>query len=71
MDAIDRLDGRRHDSMVIVDAANEFSRPTDFGQDEIEGGLRTHAGLDEAEHPLTSLLRESHNATCVVRDLVT
>jgi hypothetical protein len=69
MDPIDRLDGRRHDSMAIVDAANEFSQLTDFEQDEIEGGLGTYAGLDEAEHPLTSLLRESHNATCVVRDL--
>jgi hypothetical protein len=25
--------------------------------------------LDEAQNPLTSLLRESHNETCVVRDL--
>jgi len=55
--------------MAILDAANEFGQLTDFEQDETEGGALGHAGLFESQHPLTSLLRESHNATCVVRDL--
>lgn len=69
MDLLDRLHQHRHDTKGILDAANEFGQLSDSEQDEIEGGLWSYAGLDEAEHPLTSLLRESHNATCVVRDL--
>jgi hypothetical protein len=69
MDLLDRLDDRRHDTLAILDAANEFGQLTDAEQDATEGGLESHAGLDEAQHPFTSLLRESHNATYVLRDL--
>jgi len=69
MNLLDQLDDRRHDTLAILGAANEFGQFTDAEQDETEGGLWSYAGLGEAEHPLTSLLRESHNATRVVRDL--
>lgn len=69
MDLLDQLDERRHDTEGILDAANEFGQLTDAEQDETEGGLWSYARLDEAEHPFTSLVRESHNETCVVRDL--
>lgn len=69
MDLLDQLDDRRHDTLAILDAANEFGQLTDAEQDETEGGLEGHAGLDEVQHPFTSLLRESHNATYVLRDL--
>ncbi|MGN6817019.1 MAG: hypothetical protein ACTHK3_13205 [Solirubrobacterales bacterium] len=69
MDLLDRLDDRRHDTLAILDAANEFGQLTDAEQDATEGGLEGYAGLDEAQHPFTSLLRESHNSTYVLRDL--
>lgn len=69
MDLLDRLDYRRHDTLAILDAANEFGQLTDAEQDATEGGLESYAGLGEAQHPLTSLLRGSHNATYVLRDL--
>lgn len=69
MDLLDRLDDRRHDTLAILDAANEFGQLTDAEQDATEGGLESYAGLDEAQHPFTSLLPESHNATHVLRDL--
>jgi hypothetical protein len=69
MDLLDQLDDRRHDTLAILDAANEFGQLTDAEQDATEGGLESHAGLDEVQHPFTSLLRESHNATYVLRDL--
>lgn len=53
----------------FLDAANEFGQLTDAEQDETEGGLESYVGLDEAQYPFTSLLRESHNATYVPRDL--
>jgi hypothetical protein len=69
MDLLDRLDDRRHDTLAMLDAANEFGQLTDAEQDATEGGLESYVGLDEAQHPFTSLLRESHNATYVLRDL--
>jgi hypothetical protein len=69
-DPFDELDEARHDTtLAILDAANEVGQFTDFEQEEAEFGLWGHAGLDTAQHPLTALLRESHNETCVVRDL--
>jgi hypothetical protein len=68
MDGLDQLDVRRHDSKAIVDAAHEFSGLTDAEQDE-HLGLWAYAGMDDAQHPFTGLLREGHNETCVVRDL--
>ena len=68
MDAIDDLDTRRFDSLAIVDAANAFADLSDEAQGE-ELGLWEYSGMDDARHPLSSLLREGHNATCVVRDL--
>lgn len=69
MDLLDQLDDRRHDTLAILDAATEFGQLTDAEQDATEGGLESYAGLDEARHPFTFLLRESHNATYVLRDL--
>jgi hypothetical protein len=70
MDLVDRLDGgSRHDTMAILDAANEFSELTDFEQDETEFGCWGYAGLAEAEHPLTTFLRETSQPAYVVRDL--
>lgn len=66
---MDLLDDRRHDTLAILDAANEFGQLTDAEQDATEGGLESYVGLDEAQHPFTSLLPESHNATYVLRDL--
>jgi hypothetical protein len=68
-DPFDQLDEARHDTLAILDAANEFGRLTDFEQEETEFGLWGRAGLDNAQHPLTAFLRESHNETYVVRDL--
>jgi hypothetical protein len=56
-------------TLAILDAANEFGQLADAEQDETEGGFESHAGLEEVQHPFTSLLRESHNATYVLRDL--
>lgn len=53
MDLLDQLDGCRHDTMGILDAANAFGQLTDVEQDETEGGLWSYAGLDEAQHPFT------------------
>lgn len=68
MDLFDKLDARRHDAMAIVDAANAFANLTDAEQEE-HVGLWGFAGMDEAQHALTALLRESHNDGCVIRDL--
>lgn len=68
-DLLDRLDSSRHDTLAILDAANGFGGLTDSEQDETEFDLWGHAGLDDAQHPLSALLRESNNQTCVVRDL--
>jgi hypothetical protein len=68
MDLLDRIDTERHDTMAILDAANEYSRLTDAEQGEYLA-LCDYAGLEAAQHPLTALLRESHNETWVVRDL--
>lgn len=69
MDLLDQLDDRRHDTMAVLDLANEFDNLTDAESAEHEGGVRTYSGLDDAQHPFTTLLKESHNQTCVVRDL--
>ncbi|MGN6257129.1 MAG: hypothetical protein ACTHN3_05170 [Solirubrobacterales bacterium] len=68
MDLLDRLDRQRHDAMAILDAANKFGRLTGAEQESYLG-LWDFAGMDEARHPLTEFLRESHNETCVIRDL--
>lgn len=69
MDPLDQIDERRHDTLAILDAANDFGCLTDAETEYQEEGIWAYAGLDEAQHPFTALLRESHNATCVVRDL--
>jgi hypothetical protein len=68
VDHLDQLDGRRHDAKAVVGAANDFSRLSGAEQEE-HLGLWGYAGMDDAQHPFTGLLRESHNGTCVVRDL--
>lgn len=68
MDPLDELDVRRHDAEAIADSANEFASLTDAEQEE-HLGLWGFAGMDEAQNPLTALLRESHNDGCVIRDL--
>jgi hypothetical protein len=68
-DPFDELGEARHDTLAILDAANGFGQLTESEQEETEFGLWGHAGLDDAQHPLTLFLRESHNETCVVRDL--
>lgn len=50
-------------------ALNEFGRLSDAEQDAYLGIWGEYTGLDSAQHPLTALLRESHNETWVVRDL--
>src|SRR2546421_159323 len=68
MDLLDRLGPKRFDVEEIVEAANRYDELPETEQAEYLS-LSDYAGLLEAEHPLTSLLRESHNATCVVRDI--
>lgn len=68
VDLIDQIDYRRYDSLALLDAANAFGRLGEAEQDQYLG-LWDFAGLEEAQHPLTAFLRESHNDTCVVRDL--
>jgi hypothetical protein len=68
-DPFDQFAEARHDTLAILDAANEFGQLTEFEQEETEFGLWGHAELDNAQHPLTAFLRESHNETYVVRDL--
>jgi hypothetical protein len=69
MDLLDQIDEGRHDTLAILDAANDFGHLTDVETECDEEGIWAYAGLDAAQHPFTALLRESHNATCVVRDL--
>jgi hypothetical protein len=69
MDPLDQLDPRRFDVEDLCARLNRFDELSDDEQDEYEFGIREYAGLDDAEHPLSLLLRNSHNATCVVRDL--
>jgi hypothetical protein len=68
MELLDLLDQKRHDTLGILDALNDFGRLSDAEQDAYLG-IWEYAGLDSAQHPLTALLRESHNETWVVRDL--
>lgn len=68
MDLLDWIDTKRCDTKGIVDRANRFASLTDDERGEYFG-LWHYAGLDTARHPLSKLLRESHNETCIVRDL--
>ena len=68
MDHLDQLDARRHDAKAVVDAANGFSHLSAAEQDE-HLDLSGYVGMDDAQHPFTGLVRESHKGTCVVRDL--
>ncbi len=68
MELLDQLDPKRHDTLAILDAIGAFAELSDAEQDDYLG-LWGYAGMDEAQHPLTALLREGHNATCVIRDL--
>jgi hypothetical protein len=65
---LEQLDPKRHDALAILDAIGDFGQLSDAEQDD-HLGLWAYSGMDEAQHPLTVLLREGHNATCVVRDL--
>jgi len=65
VDLFDKLDARRYDAMATADTANEFANLTDAQQEE-HLGLWGFAGMDEAQHPLTALLREGHNDGCVI-----
>ncbi len=68
MELLDRIDTKRYDTEEIVDRANHFAELTD-DERERNLGLWNYTGLDTASHPLSALLRESHNQTCVVRDI--
>lgn len=67
-DPLDLIDRRRFDADAICDRLNEFD---DLPEDVRERYLAIwdYAGLDEASHPFTQLLGESHNTTAVVRDI--
>jgi hypothetical protein len=65
---LDRIDGRRHDTTAILDAVNAFGSLSEAEADEHFGPWE-YAGLDDAQHPISALLPEGHNGTCVVRDL--
>jgi hypothetical protein len=68
MELLDTIDTRRHDTLAIIDAANGFGSLSEAEADEHFGPWE-YAGLEDAQHPLSALLPEGHNATCVVRDL--
>ncbi len=68
MDLLKRISPARYDAEAVAETATRFQGLSQEEQDEYLG-LWHYAGLDEASHPFTSLLRESHNNTCVVRDL--
>jgi hypothetical protein len=68
VDLLDRIESSRYDVDAIVDAANRYTTLSDREQEETFS-LWEYSGLAEAAHPLSSLLRESHNETVVVRGL--
>lgn len=68
VDVLDPIDPRRFDTEAICEAATRFAELPNEEQDEYLN-VWDYAGMLEAEHPFTALLRESHNATCVVRDI--
>jgi hypothetical protein len=49
--------------LAILDSANDFGCLTAAEREQHEEGVWVYAGLDEAQHPFTALLRESDNAT--------
>jgi hypothetical protein len=69
IDLLDQLDPRRFDAEAICRLLNQFDDLPPAEQDEHEFGIWGYAGLDDSQHVLSLLLRESHNSTCVVRDL--
>src|SRR4051794_11811997 len=68
MDTLDAIDPRRFDAEEIVDRLNEYRSLSDEDQEDALNAWE-YSGLADAEHPLTALLAETHNACAVVRDL--
>lgn len=66
---LDRIDPARHDVDEVVRRLNEYESLAPDEQDEYyeDGGAKSYAGV--AEHPLTELCGEAHNAFFVLRDL--
>jgi hypothetical protein len=68
VELLDTISPDHYDAEATVSKASRYEHLTTEEQNEYLG-LWEFAGLDEAAHPLSCLLRESHNATSVIRDL--
>jgi hypothetical protein len=66
--ALDQLDPRRFDVLALADTATAYASLPDDVQEEYEDAAE-YAGLVEAQHPLSDILRETRSEKYVVRDL--